>query len=393
MMENLKIAIVGAGETSLLAAATFGTVYPVIVFDPDRSKRARFDEKGIAFTDQASELADAGILLITGSKRPVYTLDGLSELCRIVGSHMKKGSVLIFEAPVYPGTTEETCIPLLEQHSGLAAGKEFFVGFVPARWQGGEAQGKVAKMRKVIAGQSGPVTDYLADLFAPVHDGGIYKAKSIRVAEAAQLLEIAQKEVNIALMNEVALTLNQQGIDTHDVLETANTRRGFIKLEPDLLGDHAVPWHGMDQFWCKGEQKGRQVAQRVIKKLIQNEVIIHEARITVLGVTREDGTSEAPEAGVIELVSELQEYGMDVQVADARLEMWQAECAGGVLLTKQEELLPAVSVILAVPHEAYRKAGWKLYERLLDGKSGYVFDVKSILERNEKPEKVTLWRM
>lgn len=393
MMENLKIAIVGAGETSLLAAMTFGTVYPVIVFDPDCSKRARFAEKGIAFTDQPGELEDAGILLMTGSKRPAYTLDALSELCRIVGKHMKKGSVLIFEAPVYPGTTEEICIPLLEQHSGFVAGKEFFVGFAPARWQGSEAQGKLAKMRKVIAGQSGPVTDYLADLFAPIHDGGIYKAKSIRVAEAAQLLEMAQKEVNIALMNEVALTLNQQGIDTHDVLETANTKRGFIKFEPDLLGDHPVPWHGVDQFWCEGEQKGRQVAQRVIKKLIQNEVIIHEARITVLGVTKEDGTSDVPEAGVIELVSELQEYGMDVQVADAKLELGQSECIGGVLLTRQEELLPAVSVILAVPHEAYRKAGWKLYERLLEGKEGYVFDVKSILERNEKPEKVTLWRM
>ncbi|ANU19988.1 hypothetical protein BBI15_07075 [Planococcus plakortidis] len=393
MMENVKITIVGAGENSLLAATAFGAVYPVIVFDPDRSKRARFDEKGIVFTDQAGELAETGIFLITGSKRPAYTLDALSELCRIVGKQMKKGSVLIFEAPVYPGTTEEICIPLLEQHSGFAAGKEFFVGFVPARWQSSEAQGKLAKMRKVIAGQSGPVTDYLADLFAPIHEGGIYKAKSIRVAEAAQLLEIAQKEVNIALMNEVALTLNQQGIDTHDVLETANTRRGFIKIEPDPLGDHPVPWHGMDQFWCKGEQKGRQVAQRVIKKLIQNEVIIHEARITVLGVTREDGASEEAEAGVIDLVSELREYGMDVQVADARLELGQSECAGGVLLTKQEELLPAVSVILAVPHEAYRKAGWKLYERLLEGKAGYVFDVKSILERDEKPEKVTLWRM
>lgn len=393
MMENLKIAIVGAGETSLLAATTFGTVYPVILFDPDVSRKARFEEHGIVFTNHASELADASILLMTGSKRPVYTLDALSELCRIVGKHMKKGSVLIFEAPVYPGTTEEICIPLLEQHSGFIAGKEFFVGFVPSRWHNSDPQGKTAKMRKVIAGQSGPVTDYLADLFTPIHDGGIYKAKSIRVAEAAQLLEIAQKEVNIALMNEVALTLNQQGIDTHDVLETANTKRGFIKFEPDLLGDHPVSWHSVDQFWCKGEKKGRQVAQRIIKKLIQNEVVIHEARITVLGIAKQDGTSGVPEAGVLELVSELQEYGVDVQVADAQLEQGQAECVGGVLLTRQAELLPAVSVILAEPHEVYRKAGWKLFERLLEGKEGYVFDVKSILERNEKPEKVTLWRM
>ncbi len=393
MMENLKIAIIGAGETSLLAAKAFGTVYPVIVFDPDRSKKAEFDENGIVFTDQASELADAGILLMTGSKRPAYKLDALSDLCRIVGMHMKKGSVLIFEAPVYPGTTEEICIPLLEQHSGFIAGKEFFVGFAPSRWQSSEAQRKQGKSRKVIAGQSGPVIDYLADLFTPIHDGGIYKAKSIRVAEAAQLLEIAQREVNIALMNEVAMSLNQQGIDTHDVLETANTKREFIKFEPDLLGDRSVLRYGMGHIWCKGEQKGRQVAQRIIKKLIQNEVVIHEARITVLGIAKQDETNSAPEAGVLELVSELQEYGVDVQVADAQLEQAEAECTGGIFLTRHAELLPAVSVILAVPHEVYRRAGWKLFEPLLEGNEGYVFDVKSTLERDEKPEKVTLWRM
>ena len=393
MMENLKIAIIGSGESSLLAAASFGTVYPVIVFDPDSAKKASFEQQGIAFTDHAEDLADAGILLITGPKRPVYTLDALTRQCTIVGQHMKKGAVLIFEAPVYPGTTEEVFIPLLEQHSGFTSGKEFFVGFVPSRWHPGDTKGKAVKMRKVIAGQSGPVIDYIADLFIPIHDGGIYKAKSIRVAEAAQLLEIAQKEVNIALMNEVALTLNQQGIDTQDVLETANTKRGFIKFDPDLLGEYPVSWQGMGELWCNGERKGRQVAQRIVKKLIQNEVVIHEARITVLGVTKQDSTGGSPESGVLELVSELQEYGMEVQVADARLELGQAESVGGVLLTRQEELLPAVSVILAVPHEAYRKAGWKLFEHLLADTEAYVFDVKSTLERNEKPEKVTLWRM
>ncbi|MBT2581539.1 nucleotide sugar dehydrogenase [Planococcus sp. ISL-109] len=393
-MDNLKIAIVGADGTSLLAATAFGNVYPVIVFDPDGSKKEPFEKQGIPFTDRPEALSEAGILLLTGSKRPAYTLDALSDLCRIAGTHMKKGTVLIFEAPVYPGTTEETCIPILEQHSGLKADKEFFIGFAPARWNNNsELRANIPKMRKVISGQSRQVTDYLADLFAPIHDGGIYKAKSIRVAEAAQLLEIAQTQVNIALMNEVALTLNQQGIDTHDVLETANTKRGFIKFEPDLLGDNHVFWQGANPSWCKGGVKGRQMAQRIIKKLIQNEVIIHEARITILGITKMDSESEVTEVGVIGLVSELQEYGIDVQVSDAKLDLAKAECAGGVLLTRQKELLPAVAVVLAVPHEPYRQLGWKLFERLLEGEEGYVFDVKSVLERNEKPEKVTLWRM
>ena len=129
MMENVKIAIVGAGDTSLLAAKTFGTVYPVIVFDMDSSQKKIFEEHGIAFSNKAEKLAEAGILLITGSKHLIYQLDELVERCEIVGKHMKKGAVLIFEAPVCPGTTEDICIPLLEQHSGLTAGKEFFVGF------------------------------------------------------------------------------------------------------------------------------------------------------------------------------------------------------------------------------------------------------------------------
>lgn len=393
MMENVKIAIVGAGDTSLLAAKTFGKVYPVIVFDMDSSKKTIFEENGIAFSEKTEKLAEAGILLITGSKHLMYQLDELVERCEIVGKHMKKGAVLIFEAAVCPGTTEDICIPLLEQYSGFTAGKEFFVGFAPLRWRNNEAQGKFVKIRQVIAGQSGPVSDYIADLFDPVHDGGIFKAKSIRVAEAAQLLEIAQKGINIALMNEVALILSQQGIDTQDVLETANTKRSFVKFEPDLFGNHLLPWQGEGQFWCKGEEKGRQVAQRIIKKLIQNQVIIHEARITVMGITKESGTSDTPEAGVLELISELQEYCMDVQVTDAKHDFEKVDYAGGVLLTRQEELLPAVSIVLAEPHETYRKAGWKLFEQLLEGEEGYVFDIKSILDRNEKPEKVTLWRM
>ncbi|WP_377278301.1 UDP binding domain-containing protein [Planococcus dechangensis] len=393
MIENMKIAIVGAGETSVLAAKTFSRVYPVIVFDTDHSKKSMFDENGIAFTDQADKLANADIFLLTGSKSLIYSLDVLSEQCKIVGQYMKKGSVIIFEAPVYPGTTEQVCIPLLEQHSGFVVEKEFFVGYVPSAWHSSGEQRKMGGMCKVIAGQSNPVTNYLADLFAPIHDGGLYKAKAISIAEAAQVLEIAQKEVNIALLNEVALTLNQQGIDMQDVLETASKKRGFIKFEPNLLGEDTISVQGAEQYWCRAEKKGRQVAQRIIKNLIQNEVVIHQSRITVLGISAGKGKSGTPEAGVLELVKELQEYGMEVQVADSKLDFEKVECAGGIMLTKQEELLPGDSVILAVPHEEYRKAGWKLIERLLERDEGYVFDVKSILGRNEKPEKVTLWRI
>lgn len=391
MTDHMKIAIIGAGATSLSAATSFAKKYPVIVFDADAAKRELFVSADIPFTDNPEALSEASVLLITGSKRPVYTVDRLTKICGIVGSRMKKGAVLVFESPVYPGTTEDICIPILEQHSGFTAGQEFFVGFAPARWQANESSPDKIKMRKVVAGQTGPVTDYLADLFEPIHDGGIFKAKSIRVAEAAQLLEIAQKEVNTALINELALSLNQQNIDTFDVLETANTKRGFVKFEPDLLGPQPDYWAQQVKWRAPPAGYGRELAQRIVKKLIQNEVIIHQCRVTVLGMVQH--SPDEPESGLVQLVKELSDYGIDVQVADAALAEQGTECINGLILTPERELKPAAAVILAVPHAAYQKAGWKLFERLLKDKEGYVFDLNSVLPRNDKPEMVNLWRI
>ena len=391
MIDQMKIAIVGAGTTSLDAAKAFEKKYPIIVFDSDAEKRELFASANIPFTDHPDDLADASVLLITGSKRPVYTVDRLTKICGIVGSRMKKGAVLIFESPVYPGTTEDICIPILEQYSGFTAGKEFFVGFAPARWNSTESLPDKVKMRKVVVGQTGPVTDYLADLFEPIHDGGIFKAKTIRVAEAAQLLEIAQKEVNTALINELALSLNQQNIDTFDVLETANTKRGFVKFEPDLLGPPPDYWTQQANWRAPTAGYGRELAQRIVKKLIQNEIIIHQCRVTVLGMVHH--SPDDPESGLVQLVKELSDYGIDVQVTDEALAQQGTECVNGLILTPEQELKPAAAVILAVPHSAYQKAGWKLFERLLKDKEGYVFDLNSVLPRSEKPEMVNLWRI
>lgn len=391
MADQMKIAIVGAGATSLDAAKALKKTYPVIVFDSDTAKKELFESAQIPFTDLPDDLANAGILLITGSKRPVYAVDRLREICSIVGSHMKKGAVLIFESPVYPGTTEDICIPVLERHSGFTAGKEFFVGFAPARWNSNEAFPDKVKMRKVVVGQTKPVTDYLAELFEPIHDGGIFKAKTIRVAEAAQLLEIAQKEVNTALINELALSLNQQNIDTFDVLETANTKRGFVKFEPDLLGTPPDYWPQQAKWRPQAVGYGRELAQRIVKKLIQNEIIIHQCRVTVLGMLR--NSPDEPESGLVQLVKELSDYGIDVQVSDEALANQGIECINGLILTSEKELKPAAAVILAVPHAAYLDMGWKLFERLLKDREGYVFDLNSVLPRSEKPEMVNLWRI
>ncbi len=392
MTEKLKIAIICAGSgQGLLAAEAFGRVYPVIMLNQDIPGKEASIRPDISFSDSPGVLASAGILLVSGTKRPVYTLDRLSETCIMIGRHMKKGAVVIFEGPVYPGTTEDVCIPLLEKHSGMKAGKEFFIGFISARWHAAESPPETPKMRKVVAGQTGPVTDYLADLLAPIHEGGIFKAKSIRVAEAAQLLEMAQREVNTALINEIALSLNQHNIDTFDVLETANTKRGFVKFEPDLLNEPPSSWIMQGGWWRHHSGTGRELAQRIVKKLIQNEVVIHECRVTVLGMVRD--FSNASPSGLIELIKELREYGVDIQLADAVSEEKGLECIDGHILTAEQDLKPGAAVILGVPHESYKRAGWKLFERLLFEKEGYVFDLNNVLPRIDKPEKVSLWRI
>lgn len=388
MGDNLKVAIAGAGATSLAAAEAFGKKYPVMVYDTDPEKEKRFISSGHRFTTVPEELSEAGVLLVTGSKRPHYAVDTLTKLCNEIGPHIKKGAVLIFEAPVYPGTTEDICIPLLEKQSGLQAGKEFFVGFAPARWNAADPDAK--KVRKVVAGQSGPVADYMADLFEPIHTGGIFKAKSIRVAEAAQLLEIAQLEVNTALINEIALSLNQQNIDTFDVLETANTKRGFMHFEPDLLEVDSKRWPPGAKWWIHPSGNGRELAHRIVKRLIQNEVVIHQSRITVLGMHQAEGGEKS---GLLEMVRELFEYGIEIQLADSYLEEKGMGCAGGYLLTPEQELKPGAAVILAIARDSYKEAGWKLFEKLLEDKEGYVFDLNSLLPRSEKPEKVNLWRI
>ncbi|WKA53867.1 nucleotide sugar dehydrogenase [Planococcus shixiaomingii] len=428
MLKDLKIAVVGLGYVGLPVAVAFGNKFSVIGFDINKNRiqtllegndytnevgSKELSKTQIEYTDDPAKLAEAGFIIVSvptpidASNQPDLT--PLLKASETVGKHMKKGAVVVFESTVYPGTTEEKCIPVLEKFSGMEAGKEFFVGYSPERINPGDKKHTFTKIKKVVSGQNEAVLDFIASVYGSVVEAGVFKAKSIRVAEAAKVIENTQRDVNIALMNELALICNRLEIDTADVLETAGTKWNFLKFYPGLVGGHCI---GVDPYYLTHKAQavghhpevilagrrindgiGRYIARTLVKKLIQNNLPVQGTRVTILGLTFKEDVPDLRNSKVVDVVRELQEYGIDVQIADACSDTADAERQYGLTITPEEELLTASAVILAVPHEKYKKAGWKQFDRLLTDKEGIVFDIKSVLDPKDKPNKIQLWRL
>ena len=428
MNDKLTIGVVGLGHVGLPLAMAFAKKYSVIGYDSNRirikqllegkdktgqASAQQLAESGIAFTADPSSLNAAGFIMIAVAT-PIDSADQpdlsqLLEACSIVGKYMKKGAVIVFESTVYPGATEEKCIPVLEEYSSLESGVEFFVGYSPERFNPGERKLPITKIKKVVAGQNEAVLDYVAEIYGSVMDAGIFKAKSIRVAEAAKVIENTQQDVNIALINEFSLIFNHLGIDTGAVLETAGTKKSFLKFTPGLAGG---PRLGIDSHYLAHKARavgyepaiilagrkvndgmGHYIARTVAKRLIQRNLPSRGTRVTVLGITYKEDVQDLRNSKIIDVIEELHDYGFEVQTSDCCADPQDADRKYGVMLTPEHELLPASAVILAMPHKQYKEAGWKLIQPLLHRQGGMVFDVKGILEQQGKPENVELWRL
>ena len=428
MLQNLKIAVVGLGYVGLPVAVAFNQKYPVVGYDINRERiqeltigldktneisREEFAGSTIVFTADPSDLKDAGFIIIavpsSVDRHRLPDLSALQEASKCVGQHMKKGAVVVYESTVAPGMTEEICIPVLEKYSGYESGKEFFVGYSPARVLPGNKKYSFTKMKKVVAGQNEEVTEFLAQVYGSVVKGGIHKAPSIRVAETAKLIENIQLDVNVALMNELALICERLKIDTQEVLETAGSRLGFLKTAPDLVGGQGIE---LASFYLANKAEavghssevilsgrnindgmGRFIAQSLIKKLIQDNVSIAEGRVTVLGLSSKEDVPDLRNSKVVDIVQELREYGIEIQLADPYASKEDAASHYNMDLLTHQQLKPAHAVILAVPHKPYKEAGWKQFEGLLIDQEGIVFDIKCILDPKKKPEKIQLWRL
>lgn len=423
-----RIGVVGLGYVGLPVAVAFGENQLVIGFDINLDRIAAL-QRGIDYTGEVSvqELKQANIqftanpeklkecdFIIVAVPTPIdYAkqpdLTPLIRASETVGRNLNPGAIVVYESTVYPGTTEEVCIPILEEHSRLQSGKDFFVGYSPERINPGDKQHTFKNIVKVVSGQNEDTLSIIADVYGAVVEAGVYRAPSIKVAEAAKVIENTQRDLNIALMNELAIIFDRLGIDTSEVLAAAGTKWNFLGFKPGLVGGHCI---GVDPYYLtyKAESigyhpqvilagrrindgMGKFVATSLVKQMILKGIPIQGSRVIILGMTFKENVPDLRNSKVIDIVQELQEFGVEVQVTDPLADSREAYKEFRLQLVSQEELLPADAVVLAVAHQSYVDMGWKGIFSLLKNRQGVVADVKSVLSIHEVPGNITLWRL
>jgi UDP-N-acetyl-D-galactosamine dehydrogenase len=427
MAHGRKIAVIGLGYVGLPVAVAFarsGT--PVVGYDIDPRRVAelaagRDRTREVAATDLASTklevTADAARLSgsdffivavptpIDDSNRPDLSL--LLAASRTVGKALKKGAIVVYESTVYPGVTEDACAPVLERASGLKCGRDFTLGYSPERINPGDETHRFETIAKVVAGQDAETLEIVAAVYGSVVTAGVYRAASIKVAEAAKVIENTQRDVNIALMNEVSAICHRLGIDTKDVLDAARTKWNFLSFTPGLVGGHCI---GVDPYYLTHAAEraghhpevilvGRRTNDAVGERIAQEcaRLILSHGRrsgvVTIFGLTFKENVPDIRNSQVVEIVRGLEGFGFRVQVSDPLAAPADAEAEYGIALIAEDDLEPADAVILAVPHVDYAERGWALATAHLEDGRGIVIDVRAMLDGTAKPEGITLWRL
>lgn len=423
-----SIGVVGLGYVGLPVAISFGEVYDVVGFDTCNNRintlRQYIDHTGevstnelmntkVNFTTDPTRLQQCEFIIIAvptpidDAKQPDLT--ALILASETVGRNMKAGSIVVYESTVYPGATEEVCVPVLEKLSGLKAGEDFFVGYSPERINPGDKEHTFKKNVKVVSGDCEYSTSIIADIYGSVVSAGIFRASSIKVAEAAKVIENTQRDLNIALMNELAIIFDHLGIDTQEVLEAAGTKWNFLTFTPGLVGGHCI---GVDPYYLTHKAEsvgyhsevilagrrindgiGRYIANSLVKQMIIQNIPIQGAKVTILGLTFKENVSDIRNSKVIDIIRELEEFGVQVQVTDPIANSEESQRVYGKYMLAFEQLEPASAVILAVSHREYLNMGWNGITPLLTDSRGIIVDVKSVLPKADCPEGITLWRL
>ncbi len=428
MQHSRRISILGLGYVGLPAAAAFArTRAPVLGFDIDPKRIAEllrgFDRTGeverrsllvdgLKFSSSAEDLKTADFHIVTvptpidAGKQP--DLKPLKDASAMLGGILKQGDIVVYESTVYPGVTEEICIPLLEQSSGLRWRSGFNVGYSPERINPGDRERRFETILKVVSADTPETLEIIDAVYRSVVRAGTHRAPSIRVAEFAKVLENTQRDVNIALINEVALICDRLGVDTRDVLDAAGTKWNFLPFRPGLVGGHCI---GVDPFYIahKAESVGYHpevihsgrrvndgmgvyVANRVARNLMRGRGN-GRPLVTVLGVTFKENVPDIRNTRVVDIVRELADFGIVVQLHDPMADSDLLQSEYGLSLTTFDELKPADAVVLAVAHRDYRDGGWGLVKPLLKPPGGFVADVPALLDRATAPAGITLWRL
>jgi UDP-N-acetyl-D-glucosamine/UDP-N-acetyl-D-galactosamine dehydrogenase len=424
-----KIAVIGLGYVGLPVAVAFARAGAAVVgFDIDRQRveelRAGIDrtlevEKAdlatptLSFTADAAALAAADFYIVTvptpidAARRPDLT--ALFAASDTVGRCLKRGDIVVYESTVYPGAIEEDCAPRLERASGLVCGADFTLGYSPERINPGDKNHRFETITKVVSGQDENTLRIVAEVYGSVVTAGIHRAPSIRVAEAAKVIENTQRDLNIAFMNELSALFQRLDIDTGDVLAAAGTKWNFQKFYPGLVGGHCI---GVDPYYLTyraekagydpqvilagrriNDGVGQRVARECVRRLLRRKSGGESSTVTVLGMTFKENVPDTRNSKVADIVAELRSFGLAVQVHDPLADPAQVKHEYGIALLPMEELLPADAVIFAVAHTSLVDGGWPLLTRLLRDGSGIVLDVKSRLDRAAQPGGIELWRL
>jgi UDP-N-acetyl-D-glucosamine/UDP-N-acetyl-D-galactosamine dehydrogenase len=422
-----KISVTGLGYVGLPVAVAFArSGAPVIGFDIDKLRiaelssgcdRTREVEAGdlrnpfLVLTADPKKLRDADFHIITvptpidDARRP--DLSALRSASHSVGAALKRGDIVVYESTVYPGAVEEECVPVLEGASGFAAGLDFTVGYSPERINPGDKKHRFETIKKVVAGQDEKTLHVIAEVYGAVVQAGVHRAPSIKVAEAAKVIENTQRDLNIALMNELSAICHRLDIDTGDVLAAARTKWNFLPFFPGLVGGHCI---GVDPYYLTHRAEragyhpevilagrrindgvGSYIARECVRLLLRSGSA--DATVTVLGLTFKENVPDIRNSKVVDIVRELKSFGIKVQVHDPLASSDEAADEYGIELLSADELCPADAVVLAVAHEAFMFGGWPFLTALLKNGTGIAFDIKGLLDRANRPHNVSLWRL
>jgi UDP-N-acetyl-D-galactosamine dehydrogenase len=427
MTHGRKIAVVGLGYVGLPVAVSFArSGAPVVGFDvdvgrvgelrqgKDRTREveaADLKQRALTFSADAEAMRTSDFFIVTvptpidEARRP--DLGAMIAASRSVGSVLKKRDIVVYESTVYPGAVEEECIPVLASASGLVPGSDFTVGYSPERINPGDKQHRFEMITKVVSASDPRTLEIVADVYGSVVTAGIHRAPSIRVAEAAKVIENTQRDLNIAFMNELSLIFQALNIDTGDVLSAARTKWNFMPFQPGLVGGHCI---GVDPYYLTyraekagyhpevilagrriNDGMGQHVARECVRGLLRRRTL--SGVVTVLGLTFKEDVPDTRNSRVIDIIRELQSFGLTVQVHDPLANVADARHEYGLNLTELHDLQPADAVILAVAHYPYVEGGWPLVQQLLRDGSGLVLDVKMKLDRGARPAEIELWRL
>ena len=412
------IAIVGLGYVGIPLAVEFGKIFPTIGYDHHPQKIAQF-KQGISPTDEitADELKLATQLTFTDDPKALSTADfiilavptlinevnqpdfgPLKSATDLVGKYMKKGATVIYESTVYPGATEEVCIPILESSSGMSWKNDFHVGYSPERVNPGDQTHTLTKIVKIVSGDSPETLERISELYARIIQAGLFEASSIKVAEAAKVVENTQRDLNIALMNEVAIISHLVGIDTNEVIDAAATKWNFIPLRPGLVGGHCigvVPYYLTYKAEMMGyhpdvilagrrinDGMGKFIADQIIKKLIALNVNIHTAKVNVLGLAFKPNVQDISNSKIVDVIRELESFGVSVFVYDPIVKSDDAQSRYGIHLDSWAELPVADALVIGTPHQLF--LGEKL-ELLLEKlvPNGLFVDINAQFDRTK----------